>query len=465
MKTGTPSRRPNRAAPPTVARSATVALLMLCALLPAGCGARRTPDLKSIFAGARERAGKRPLIVIPGILGSQLVNRRTGEVVWPSAFRSSDDGLSLPVSPDLAANTDDLYAAKILDRARLARLAPEFYVYYELLEALKNFGGYREANWDDPGADGDRDTFYIFAYDWRRDNVENARELVRRIETLKQKLGRADLRFNIVAHSMGGLIARYAAMYGDRDLPPGGDAPQPDWAGARGINRIFMFGVPNEGSAEALTTLLDGYSVTEGLRRRVRLLNKLSREDALTIPSIYQLLPHAASARFLDANLEPLDLDIYDPATWRRYGWAAIHDETYRERFARGDSIGEAAPARNNSLDNLDAYFAAVLARARRFHEALAAPDMQASSPPPVAMFVFGGDCEETLAAPVIIFDKQRNNWTTLTAPREFRRPDRQAHHQERSHRRDVSTRRRSRHAPLTARRRSPRPASQHALR
>ncbi len=420
MKTATPRRRSTRVAQSTAVRAATLALVIMCALLPAGCGARRVPDLQRIFAGAREREGKRPLIVIPGVLGSQLVNRRTGEVVWPSAFRSSDDGLSLPVSPDLAANTDDLYADKILDRARLARLAPEFYVYYELLEALKNYGGYREGNWNDPGADGDRDTFYIFAYDWRRDNVENARELVRRLDELKRRMGREDLRFNIVAHSMGGLIARYAAMYGERDLAPEGQAPEPDWAGARSINRILMFGVPNEGSAEAFATLLEGYSVTEGLRRRVRLLNKLSREDALTIPSIYQLLPHAASARFLDANLAPLAIDLYDPATWRRYGWAALHDAAYRERFARGDAIGEAAPGRNNSLDNLDAYFAAVLRRARRFHEAIDAPDKQAS-PSPVAMFVFGGDCEETLAAPVVMFDKQRDAWLTLTAPREFR--------------------------------------------
>ena len=51
----------------------------------AGCGARHTPDLERIFAGAHARRGKRPVIVIPGILGSRIVNRKTGEVVWPSA--------------------------------------------------------------------------------------------------------------------------------------------------------------------------------------------------------------------------------------------------------------------------------------------------------------------------------------------------------------------------------------------
>jgi pimeloyl-ACP methyl ester carboxylesterase len=392
------------------------------AVLSVGCGARRTPDLERIFAASRERVGKRPVIVIPGVLGSQMVNRRTGEVVWPSAFRSSVDGLGLPTTPDLAANRDDLVAGKILETAKLARIAPELYVYHGLLEALRRYGGYREGDWESPAADGDRDTFYVFSYDWRRDNVETARELFRRVEALKSRLGRADLRFNVVAHSMGGLVARYAAMYGDRDLPPEGVEPRPTWEGAGLVNKIFMVGVPNEGSAEAFATLLEGYSVTEGLRRRVRLLNKLSREDALTVPSIYQLLPHSRQVRFLDANLRPLSVDLYDPAAWRLYGWAAVNDPSFREAYARGEIKNQESPTHRGTLAELDAFFASALARARRFHEALDARDD--SSPAPVPLFAFGGDCEETLAAPVVTRDEKRGRWLTLTSLRSLRAAD-----------------------------------------
>ncbi|HYP52042.1 MAG TPA: hypothetical protein VEQ42_00795, partial [Pyrinomonadaceae bacterium] len=302
------------------------------------------------------------------------------------------------------------------------RLAPEVYVYYELLRALRDFAGYREGNWDNPAADGDRDTYYVFAYDWRRDNVETARLLVRRVEELKRKLNRPDLRFNVVAHSMGGLVARYAAMYGDRDLPAGDEPPRPDWAGASAVNSVFMMGTPNEGSAEAFATLLEGYSVTEGLRRRVRLLNKLSREDAFTVPSIFQLLPHGHTARFLDENLRAVELDLYDPEVWRRYRWAAVNDENFRARFAQGKAGDEDAARHRNSLAELDAYFAAVLARARRFHEALDTSAVFAD--PPVALYAFGGDCEETLNAPVILRDEKKQAWLTLTQPRSFRRAD-----------------------------------------
>ena len=401
-----------------VHRSAFIVLLLL---LP-GCGARRTPDLERIFAPARARKDKTPVIVIPGILGSQLMNRRTREVVWPSAFRSSTDGLSLPTSPDLASNRDELVAERIVETAKLARLAPDIYVYYELLNALRRFGDYRDGDWENPTPEGDRDTFYVFPYDWRRDNVESAQLLFRRIEELKRKLGRPDLRFNIVAHSMGGLVARYAAMYGDAGLPEGEAAPQPAWAGARHIKKIFMFGTPNEGTMEAFATLLEGYSINEGLRRRIRLLNKLSREDAVTIPSIYQLLPHPEAVRFLDQNLAPLELDFYDPAVWRKYKWSPINDDEFRARYERGVVRDEEGAPHRATLAELDAYFAAALTRARRFHAALdahAPADTAGTSP--VALYVFGGDCEETLNAPVILRDERRGRWRTLTEPRELR--------------------------------------------
>ncbi|MBV9209200.1 MAG: hypothetical protein JOZ52_01150 [Acidobacteria bacterium] len=391
-------------------------LLPLSFLLLSGCGAKRTPNLERIFAEARGRTGKRPIIVIPGILGSQLENEETGKVAWPSAFRISDNDLRLPISPNLAANRDDLVARKILDTIKLARLVPDVYIYHHLLVALDKYGGYTEGSWSDPGAGGDRDTFYVFPYDWRRDNVENARELIRRIGDLKRKLNRPDLKFNIVAHSMGGLIARYAAMYGDADLPMDESQPVPNWAGASDINKIFMLGTPNEGSMDAFSTLLQGYSLTEGLRRRIRLLNKLSREDALTAPSIFQLMPHSRMVSFLDGNLEPLKIDLYDPAVWRYYGWAAISDPKFRKNFEQEEGAIASAHAKKTNL--LDEYFAAVLKRAKHFHEAL---DAAVESDTPVPLFAFGGDCEETLQSPVILRDEKSGGWITLTEPRALR--------------------------------------------
>ena len=351
------------------------------------------------------------MIVIPGILGSELINPKTHETVWPSAFRTSQEGL--PISPDLASNRDDLIPGKIIETVRLARVLPEVYVYKDLLDGLRNYAGYRPGNWEDPGADDYQDTFYVFAYDWRQDNVANARELVRRIVHLKTKLQRPDLRFNIVAHSMGGLIARYAAMYGDADLPNGDGPIQPTWLGAAHISKIVMIGVPNEGSADAFATMIDGYSITEGLRRRVPLLNKLTAEDVVSAPSVFQLMPHQKAVKFLDENLKPLDLNLYDPEVWKQYGWSVIYSSPeFRARHSG------TAGTDGHGADELDAYLAATLKRARRFQDALDAAD---GSNAPVVLLAIGGDCEQTLNAPVIARDQKRNRWLTLTRPREYR--------------------------------------------
>jgi pimeloyl-ACP methyl ester carboxylesterase len=384
--------------------------VLLMSVVTTGCiSARKTPNLEHIFAAARASTGKRPVIVIPGILGSELINPKTGEKVWPSAFRTSQEGL--PISPNLEANRDDLIPGRIVETAKLAKLLPEVYVYRDLLEALRRYAGYREGDWENPAVDGDRDTFYVFAYDWRRDNVANARELVRRLQRLKEKLKREDLKFNIVAHSMGGLIARYAAMYGDADLPAGDAAIQPTWSGAAHISKIVMIGVPNEGSTDAFATLIEGYSVTEGLRRRVPLLNKLTAEDAARTPSVFQLLPHARAVRFLDENLKPIAIDLYDAEVWKQYGWSAIHTDAFRRRFTSTNGT-------NGEADVLDAYLAATLKRAERFHQALDAVEGPNS---PVVLLAIGGDCEETLSSPVLLRDEKRNRWVTLTRPREFR--------------------------------------------
>jgi pimeloyl-ACP methyl ester carboxylesterase len=405
--------------------SSLITLIVGLATMSPGCGARRTPDLARIFERASTRKGKPPLIVIPGILGSRLRNRKTGEIVWPSAIRSDVDGLSLPTTPVLENNRDDLVAEEIVTSARLfpklERFSPEVFVYRELLGALKTYGGYREGSWDNPLPDDDSDTFFVFPYDWRRDNVETARLLINRIEELKHKLGKPELRFNIIAHSMGGLVARYAVAYGASDLPPAGVAPQPTWAGANHIAKIFLIGTPNEGSAEALVTLLEGYSITEGLRRRVHLLNKLSREDAITAPAIFQLLPHDGAARFLDADLKETKVDLYDPATWREYGWSPVNDPDFKKRYTEGHWRDEEARRTPGSLEELNQYFAVVLDRARRFHDALDAAQPVAAATQPVALFAFGGDCEETLSAPVVMRDAKTNRWVTITQPRPLR--------------------------------------------
>jgi pimeloyl-ACP methyl ester carboxylesterase len=384
-----------------------------------GCGGRRVPDLSQVFASARTQTGKRPIIVVPGILNMALVNSKTGETVWPSVFRCDDD-LELPITGDPLSSNDNLVPTKAIESVRFLPLTPKVNILGHLLEALRTHAGYKEGDWDNPAPDGDRDTFYTFVYDWRRDNVQIAQQLIERISLLKKKLKQPELHFNIVGVSMGGLIARYAAMYGAADLPADKAPPTVTWAGATHIEKIFMFGVPNEGSMEAFATILNGYSITEGANKHRHLLRKLSREDAFSGLAVFQLMPHRQTARFLDQDLKPLKIDLYDLANWKLYGWSLAGDPEFRKRFAKRNTLKELAGS-HPATSVLEAHLAAMLERTRLFHQAL---DVPVAGLSPVSLLAFSGDCDATLNAPIIYHDYKKNRWVTMTSPNELRASD-----------------------------------------
>ncbi|MGI8555855.1 MAG: hypothetical protein ACR2LT_05815 [Pyrinomonadaceae bacterium] len=59
-----------------------LSLLTGFSILPAGCASgKKVPNLQAIFAQAKKQEGKRPVIIIPGILGSELINSETQERV------------------------------------------------------------------------------------------------------------------------------------------------------------------------------------------------------------------------------------------------------------------------------------------------------------------------------------------------------------------------------------------------
>jgi len=145
----------------------------------------------------------------------------------------------------------------------------------------------------------------------------------------------------------------------------------------------------------------------------VPLLNKLTAEDVVRTPSVFQLMPHQQTVKFLDENLKPLPVDLYDPEVWKRYGWSVIYSSPdFRRHFVA------AAGTDGKAEEELDAYLAATLRRARRFQQALDAAE-DANSP--VVLLAIGGDCEQTLNAPVVLRDEKQNRWVTFTRPREYR--------------------------------------------
>ncbi|MEO8042117.1 MAG: hypothetical protein ABI646_05875 [Acidobacteriota bacterium] len=350
--------------------------------------------------------GKTPIIIIPGLTGSNLVNSRTGEEVWFKARRSKDDDIRLPISPNPLLNRDNLTAKDIIRKVEFFKVLPEIEIYERLIDALQTRGGYREANWNTATRKDSQDTFYVFPYDWRRDNVENAQLLMRKIETLKRRIGKPGLKFNIVAHSMGGLIARYAAMYGSANLSA--TAPQPTWAGDKHFDKVFLLGTPNEGSISSLNALLNGFSYIGG-GLNLPFIQDISRFDAFTIPSIYQLLPHDGALLAYDENLKPVTVDLYDPAEWEKYGWSIWQDDAFTKKFNASEQ------------KNARAFFIATLTRAKQFQAAL---DAAANTKPSASLYLIGGDCKPTPAGMLLFRDEKKNRWETRFKADGFTRPN-----------------------------------------
>ncbi len=381
-----------------------------------------------IPVAAAQTTGKRPVIIIPGISGSQLVNPATGKTVWFSVRRDKEDDLRLPMtSPILAKNRDTLEVKDIIREVELPVL-PDVEVYQTLIDALKT-RGYAEATWDKPQAS---DVFYVFPYDFRRDNVETAALLMKRMVDTKRAVKSPGLKFDIIAHSMGGLVARYAAMYGSADLPREGVAPVPSWAGAAHINKLMMFGTPNEGSFGSFDAILNGYPIIAD--RKLPFIDDLRAEDVLSNPSVFQLIPHQSSARFLDENLQPKDVDIYDPETWLEYGWGAVSDPKFisklkdADRFTSEnsgikpvtlskDANGDDRLVAETTYAQVRAYFAAVLNRAKRFHLAMDAPTKKS----PIQLYAYGGNCAQTLDAVVLLRDEKKGRWVTHFEARDIK--------------------------------------------
>ncbi|RLB45468.1 MAG: hypothetical protein DRI90_28410, partial [Deltaproteobacteria bacterium] len=252
-------------------------------------------------------------------------------------------------------------------------------VYKQIIRTL-GAGGYTDQVYVDSTSvryAEDHFTCHSFWYDWRKEGGELELHRARELEAWLAR----GFRFDIVAHSMGGLIARYYLRYGAEDLPADGSEPTVTWAGAKEVDQLIMVGTPNLGSMEALKQLTQGYEPSF-------LLPFYDPAVLGSMPSIYQLLPRVRHKLVLDGRGKPLALDFMDPQVWLDNRWG-LFDPAYAETLSwlLPDAKTRAATARQ--------YLESSLGRARAFHRAMdKAPEQSC----PAEIYLFAADSEPTLA-------------------------------------------------------------------
>lgn len=377
------------------------ALMLICVLVIGGCAVQLAPDLETLFRpeqmeDAAHAYAQPPVVVIPGLLGSRLIDADSGEEAWPGgafdiAF-SRYESIELPV--DDAVRVPDMLPSH-LKAGGVAEAALGRDFYGRIIETLERFGGYRRARLGEPvPATGER-RVYVFDYDWRQDNVCTVQELKKFLDRIRADYDNPDLTFDIVAHSMGGLIARYFLRFGDEDVLRD-NRLKVTWAGAPYLNKMILLGTPNLGSLSSVEGFVRGQKV--GFAR-------IPEEVVATLPSTYQLFPHRIVRWLVDEQGRPVDADPFDVRTWRKYQWN-IFSPVVRARVI--ERRGEAY------YTKLAARFREYAERARRFSWSLTVcPDYDdrlqrcatGKVEPPLRYVVFGGSCSETPARAMLQAD------------------------------------------------------------
>ncbi len=331
------------------ARAAVV--FLTSAVLCAGCAGKQPPVLDPLV----RLEPKTPVVIVPGFTGSRLV-APSGKMIWGTAgplFLPRDGGYTLALPLDPAERTRQDY--RVSDVVRTIRIGlVKVDIYGKLIEILES-NGYRMGNLDDPSAD---ETLFVFPYDWRYNNVAAAADLTEKLQNLRRVRGDPTLRVHLICQSNAARIARYAMKYGDASLE---DAEAGRSGPPNGIHveKLLLVGTANGGATNGFRNMLQGRYYAPVIGRR------FAPEVAFTFEAAFETLPAYRERLFFDENGIALDVDLFDPGNWERYGWS-IFAPRVKRRLAerdRGDLFGSIADRRAHLARNLD--------RARRLHEVL----------------------------------------------------------------------------------------------
>jgi len=284
---------------------------------PAVLALARLIVVSFVFAVSLLHAAPRhpPIIIVPGAPGTELVDAATGKLVWPNAWlmaiRGGTDCLALPLDDPESA---PVVSGGLVRGVKVAGMKFSVRVYGGLEKKLRTLK-YREGDWNAPNGEGE---YFYFPYDWRQSVEASGRRLSVALAALYQRMPPDTPPAIVLGHSLGGLIGRYALMYGDVPLGEEGPLPPVTWAGSREIGTLFLVATPNEGTFIALKRL------EKGIYYRGR-RGAFSRETLFTFPSVFDVIP-ATLPPLVDDEGNDLPYRLDDADDWERVGWSVVDD-------------------------------------------------------------------------------------------------------------------------------------------
>ena len=215
------------------------------------------------------------VVLIPGIMGSVL--EKDGKDLWATARVAGSALTSLGSSSfqqlklegddsDVDDLGDGIQATRLITVPRVIAGLTKTDDYSVLSRLITDYFQVIKANVDDDTPAN----FFEFPYDWRRDNRVTAQKLKKlihpRLEQWQKHTGIKDAKVIILAHSMGGLVARYYL-----EVLEG-------WQDCRAL---ITFGTPHRGAIDAVNFVANGYK---------QIFLQLT-EVVRSYTSVYQLMP------------------------------------------------------------------------------------------------------------------------------------------------------------------------------
>ena len=259
----------------------------------------------------RDPALPNPVIIVPGIMGSTLVDA-SGTEVWMNLLKMSLPGSDSYLDDLQLSSSSTLTPLAVIQSVNVPLFKRD--IFSGLISNLAS-GGYIES----------QDQF-AFPYDWRQDIAYESGKLANEISEVKKNTGAAKV--DIVAHSMGGLVVKdYLKKFGGND-----------------IARLLDLATPHTGAPSSLNTIAFGNT-------DISILNQREAEKITqNMPSVYELLP---SQKYFDASSSDYKYYVFNGENTNKL-LSFADTKQYLKDAGRNAALVDLADNFHQDIDGLD---------------------------------------------------------------------------------------------------------------
>jgi pimeloyl-ACP methyl ester carboxylesterase len=253
--------------------------LIVISILSIYCRSHYPELLPTATVRSESKTDRIPVVFVPGIKGSVLLNEE-GDKLWLTGTQAL--GLQTPNLGLYGENQDLIPGGPVLRVTAIPYLIEQ-----------EIYGPWIQRMMSEPAID-----FYVFSYDWRKDNLITQARLVRFLKEIQSKYNQKPV---LIGHSMGGMLSFSAA-----NQNPGL------------VEKAIFVGTPFRGGIGYMEDLLLGNST--GLNKSIQGPCQIAKYE-----SVYGFFPRLKTTdtkdTTLDASGKPLNLDFFSEQTWKDQSW------------------------------------------------------------------------------------------------------------------------------------------------